>query len=300
MSEFKYDFFISHASEDKKEFVKEFAAELEKRGYLVWYDEFSIKVGDSLIDIIQEGIKNSLYGLVVLSKNFFKKQWTKKELNALLSKEIVTRENLLLPIWLDVSYEEVFEYSPFIADRFAISSEKNSIDEIINKLEDKVKPRHITMEMIEAKIEYYISANDTRLKKEEIDIVNRIEKLRNFHQECCEYFDENLDFDNNILDLKFEELRADYQLPKGIYWYLEYFPKEVNRAIELCGQWIYGGLSIEECKELYWILDQPMDTDIPYILYGFPHYSIRNSDMFDRIFKGIVQVGARTSEEVFS
>lgn len=293
MGESKYDFFISHASEDKGGFVKEFAIELEKKGYLVWYDEFTLKIGDSLIDVIQKGIKECLFGVIVLSKNFFKKEWTKKELNALLSKEIVTKENLLLPIWLDVSYEEVFDYSPFIADRFAISSEKNSIDEIVKQLENKVKPRYTTLEMVEAKIEYFKSANDTRLNKEEIDIVNRIKRLRNFHQECCEYFEQNLELDNNMMDLKFEELRVDYLLPKGIYWYPEYFPKEVNRAIELCSEWVYGELSIEECKELYWILDQPMDTDIPYILYGFPHSSIRNAEGFDKVINGIMEIGMR-------
>ena len=78
MKETKYDFFISHASEDKLDFVRPLAEELTKRGYNIWYDEFSLELGDSLVDGISKGIKNSLYGIIIISKNFFKKSWTKK------------------------------------------------------------------------------------------------------------------------------------------------------------------------------------------------------------------------------
>jgi hypothetical protein len=43
-----YDAFISHASEDKDGFVRPLAKELSRRGFRVWYDEFSLKVGDKL------------------------------------------------------------------------------------------------------------------------------------------------------------------------------------------------------------------------------------------------------------
>src|SRR3990167_4967579 len=108
----KYDFFISHASEDKDTFVRELALVLEEKGFSVWYDEFTLSIGDSLTQSINKGVKNSLYGLIILSKNFFEKQWTKKELNAFLSKEIIFENDVLLPIWLDVTKEEVFEFSP--------------------------------------------------------------------------------------------------------------------------------------------------------------------------------------------
>ncbi|MFK8011983.1 MAG: toll/interleukin-1 receptor domain-containing protein [Marinicellaceae bacterium] len=93
----KYDLFISHASEDKELFVKELAVELKERGVLVWYDEFALKAGDSIRESIEKGILSSKAGLVVLSKNFFKKEWTKKELNALNSLEIGNK-NKIIPI----------------------------------------------------------------------------------------------------------------------------------------------------------------------------------------------------------
>lgn len=65
-----YDVFICHASEDKEAFVRELAEALSK--YLrVWYDEFSLSLGDSLRRKIDYGISHSRYGIVVLSEDFF-------------------------------------------------------------------------------------------------------------------------------------------------------------------------------------------------------------------------------------
>lgn len=42
-----YDCFISHAYEDKDSFVRELALTLQGRGLKVWYDEFTIRLGNS-------------------------------------------------------------------------------------------------------------------------------------------------------------------------------------------------------------------------------------------------------------
>ena len=44
----QYDFFISHASEDKEDIVRALADALVNNGFRVWYDEFELKIGDSL------------------------------------------------------------------------------------------------------------------------------------------------------------------------------------------------------------------------------------------------------------
>jgi len=74
MKESEYDFFISHASEDKDLFVRALVEKLTNRGFSVWYDELSLGIGDSLIESISNGIKKSSYGIIVLSKNFFFKK----------------------------------------------------------------------------------------------------------------------------------------------------------------------------------------------------------------------------------
>jgi chromosome segregation ATPase len=76
----RYDVFISHARQDKENFVEPLAELLAEMGFEVWYDDFVLKVGDSLRRAIDKGIANSEYGLVVLSPHFFAKRWTEREL----------------------------------------------------------------------------------------------------------------------------------------------------------------------------------------------------------------------------
>ena len=66
----QYDFFICHASEDKDGFVRRLAELLEAKGASVWYDEFTLNVGDSLRREIDRGLAGSRFGVVVLSESF--------------------------------------------------------------------------------------------------------------------------------------------------------------------------------------------------------------------------------------
>lgn len=82
-----YDVFISHASEDKDAFVRSLADALRGENIEVWYDEFSLNVGDSLTQAISRGLAQSRYGIVVLSPSFFSKDWTEWELNGLVARQ---------------------------------------------------------------------------------------------------------------------------------------------------------------------------------------------------------------------
>ena len=61
----KWDAFISHASEDKDSIVRELTTELQKFHLKVWYDEFSLNVGDSLSKSIDEGLIYSNFGIII-------------------------------------------------------------------------------------------------------------------------------------------------------------------------------------------------------------------------------------------
>lgn len=50
-----FDVFISHATEDKEELVRPLAVALQGHGLSVWYDEFELRVGDSLRRKIDAG-----------------------------------------------------------------------------------------------------------------------------------------------------------------------------------------------------------------------------------------------------
>jgi len=129
----KHDVFISHASEDKDSFVRPLAKELTTLGFDVWYDETSLKVGDSLREKIDKGLASSRFGIVVLSEAFFAKNWPQYELNGLVAKEIHGGK-VILPIWHKVSKDEVLQFSPTLADKVALNTSISSISEIAKQL----------------------------------------------------------------------------------------------------------------------------------------------------------------------
>ena len=115
--------FISHDSRDKEALVRELAIGMSKALCPVWYDEYSLKVGDSLRENIERGLKEARKCIVVLSPNFLSNSgWGKAEFKSIFTREIVEKQNLILPIWHEVSIEQVFNYSPLLADRVGLSS----------------------------------------------------------------------------------------------------------------------------------------------------------------------------------
>lgn len=124
-----YDAFISHASEDKGKLVRPLANALTKLGFRIWYDEFELKVGDSLRQSIDKGLVNSRYGIVVLSPSFFAKNWPQYELNGLTSREIAGRK-VILPVWYKITKDDLLAYSPPLADKVAVVTEGKSIKAI--------------------------------------------------------------------------------------------------------------------------------------------------------------------------
>lgn len=129
----QFDFFISHASEDKKTFVEPLAKAMEDAGFKVWYDHFSIKWGDSLRKKIDEGLVKSKYGIVILSTSFFEKNWTNYELDALTEREM-NGHKVILPIWHKITKDELMQYSPSLANKLALNTSIHTVGEIIDQL----------------------------------------------------------------------------------------------------------------------------------------------------------------------
>ena len=136
----KYDVFISHASEDKGEVVRPLAIALQNKNLKVWYDEFELKIGDSLRQKIDKGLANSRFGIVVLSKNFIRKGWTNYELDGIITKS-VSGQQVVLPIWHDITKQEVIDYSPSLADKVARNTATYTIDEIADEIAEVINER---------------------------------------------------------------------------------------------------------------------------------------------------------------
>ena len=128
-----YDAFISHASEDKDDVARPLAKELRKLGFGVWFDEFSLRVGDSLRRTIDKGLRLSRFGVIILSKDFFAKNWPQYELNGLVSREIEGKK-VILPVWHGVTKKEVEHFSPPLSDKVAANTATSSIRKIAREL----------------------------------------------------------------------------------------------------------------------------------------------------------------------
>lgn len=132
-----YDAFISHASEDKAAVARPLARELSKLGISVWYDEFSLKVGDSLRRSIDGGLRLSRFGVLILSKNFFSKNWPQYELNGLVSREM-NGKKVILPVWHGVTKRQVERFSPPLSDKVAANTASSGIKQIARSLAEAI------------------------------------------------------------------------------------------------------------------------------------------------------------------
>lgn len=118
------DVFISHATEDKDAIARPLAEALRAKGFEVWYDEYSLRLGDGLREAIDRGLAQSRYGVVILSQSFFKKPWARRELDGLVARETGEGGKRILPIWHGVDATQVREFSPTLADRLAIRTDQ--------------------------------------------------------------------------------------------------------------------------------------------------------------------------------
>jgi hypothetical protein len=133
-----WDAFISHASEDK-EFVRPLAVALRSLGVSVWYDEFSLRLGDSLSASIDKGLAGSKFGLVVISQSFLSKQWPQYELRGLVHRDVY-EGRVIIPIWHGVTREQVMAFSPPLADKVAIITAGSSAQDVSHKLLCELRP----------------------------------------------------------------------------------------------------------------------------------------------------------------
>ncbi len=133
----EFDVFISHASEDKDALVRPLAVALQGHGLRVWYDEFELRIGSSLRREIDRGLARSRFGIVVLSRPFLTKGWTNYELDGIITKAN-SGEQVVLPIWHNITKQEVLDYSPSLADKVARNTSSYTIAEIAAEIAELI------------------------------------------------------------------------------------------------------------------------------------------------------------------
>lgn len=134
----EYDVFLSHSNLDKEEYVSELSDKLTNKGLKVFEDEKVFEMGQSQTQMMNMGILNSRFVVVFLSRNFIKSGWSKYEFISFLNREINEKNIIILPIWHDISIEEVREYNPYLVDKHALSTSKYTIDEMVEKINSVV------------------------------------------------------------------------------------------------------------------------------------------------------------------
>lgn len=138
----KWDAFISHASEDKEEFVIPLANRLKEYGVKIWLDKFTLKAGYGLRRSIDEGLAKSKYGIVVISNNFLNKNWPEYEFDSLIYRQVEgsKKNNIIIPIWHNVTKKQVQKYSLNLADKVALDSSNMSLEQITEAIIEIVRP----------------------------------------------------------------------------------------------------------------------------------------------------------------
>ena len=179
----RWDLFISHASEDKDTFVRPLAVALRSLGVSVWYDEFSLRLGDSLSRSIDRGLAQSSYGLVVISPAFIRKPWPEYELRGLVSREIA-EDRVILPIWHGVARDDVLAFSPPLCDKVALNTggldAKDVAIQVLREVRPDLYARHPR-----AQLERIASGEALRDLQEEIERTR--EALQAAQGELSEY-----------------------------------------------------------------------------------------------------------------
>jgi hypothetical protein len=92
--------FLCHSSADKG-WVRMVHDDLKHLGVNCWLDENKIKVGDSIVGKISEGLETSKTLVLFLSKKSIASLWTAKEWQSFLSRQLSQKTIKILPVLLE-------------------------------------------------------------------------------------------------------------------------------------------------------------------------------------------------------
>lgn len=113
---FQFDVFVSHANDNKEEFVNALTAALSRLGISIWYDANILDWGDNWKLQIVNGLKKCRFGIVVVSPEFLGREWTEKELNELLQRQNEAGEKVILPLLYKLTISDMKKQYPQLAD----------------------------------------------------------------------------------------------------------------------------------------------------------------------------------------
>jgi hypothetical protein len=210
-NDYRPNLFLSHAWEDKDTFVRPLAEALSNE-FELFYDDYSLRPGDSLLEKISEGLRSCDRGIVVLSRHFFAKQWAQAELNGLFALE--TKElKIIIPIWLGVTKEEVLNFSPILADRVAIKASGSEdiplvVSQIRGVVQGETRTREILGDNVSRRFAEISRLYALRTRQAELQrSADGLQLIRDQVKAYFNYFDQKAD--ELATHLKIEQMRND-------------------------------------------------------------------------------------------
>lgn len=138
----KYDVFISHANKDKLAYVDSLYNALQNLGIKIFYDIKELTWGDNWKQVILDGVEKSEFAIVVISKEFFGREWTERELNEFLQRQNENGQKIILPLLYNLSFNELKEHYPELEFIQSIKSNDKSLEEITIELAKQLIKRY--------------------------------------------------------------------------------------------------------------------------------------------------------------
>jgi len=185
--------FINHASEDKPEFVEPLFDKLREKGLHIWYDDNELRAGESIRRSIEDGLQINAYGISVLSEIYFEKNWAQEELDILVDQQTTAGKTIIIPIWYDISAEDVRRHNSTLANRYAVTGDEKCISEIadtvFNDIVEDAKQEgrsHIPLDE-----DILRSNNNDQGNEPEKLLVTDIMRSHDVHYFDSRYFDHN-------------------------------------------------------------------------------------------------------------
>ena len=131
-----YDIFVSYTREDSG-FARRLVEALRSRNISVWYDRGELRLGDTVLRHIEDGLENSDFFLLLLSPEYLKKPWSQFETGVALGRR---GKSHILPVFLKhIDRAELARFAPLVVDTAGIDADKHSLEEIATMISDAVK-----------------------------------------------------------------------------------------------------------------------------------------------------------------
>lgn len=177
MATVEYDVFISHANADKPGFVELLAERLRQAGVRVWYDDFVVGWGESISSAIARGLATSRFGIVILSRSFLRGGWSRHELRGLWQREIHDGKTIL-PIFHDISLQEVRDFDPALSDLRALDTSRHDLEQICSTILRYLRGDHAVRNEAPAELlDVHCLASLARMSRAEV--LTRLERYAN-------------------------------------------------------------------------------------------------------------------------